>query len=101
MMLIGSYYEDIYGGLYEGMMVQFSAVYSEDGEEITNFTLPFYGEVGDSFEEVVEREYKEHGYSETLNISIEDCSDERVDFSADPRVLEYLVKFRDKLNDGN
>ena len=96
MELVALYLEETEAGISDGYTCQAGPVYSATGEEITNFTLPYYGRYNESFEDVVNREYSTDGYSETLQISIQDCHNPQVDFSEDPEVLAYLLRLEEK-----
>ena len=94
MEVVAYYKEEVECGLDNGYACQNDSVYSEDDAEITNYCLPYYGRYDESFEDVVRREVLENGYSETLEISIEDCMNPKIDFSNDRRVLEYLQRLQ-------
>ena len=97
MELVALYLEETEAGISDGYTCQADPVYSVTGEEITNFTVPYYGRYDESFEDVIDREYRTDGYSETLQISIQDCRNQQVDFSKDPEVLAYLLRLEEKL----
>ena len=95
MMVIGTYYENTRGGLSEGKIVHygFPDKRNKAGEELNS--PPYYGAVNESFEDAVNREYEELGYSETLDISIEDCQTPgAIDIDDIPEVLEYLMTLK-------
>ena len=66
------------------------------GEEIDS--PPFRTNSGSTFEDVVESEFRKYGYSETLDISIEDLQTPGgIDIDNQEEVLEYLLQLRDEI----
>ena len=77
--------------------LQFGSIVTESGEEIDG--MPYHGNHDESFEDVVRREYEEFGYSQTLDISIEDCADESLIIDDREEVLKYLMELQRKIEE--
>lgn len=101
MWIIGWYLSDINGAPENGsnMDIQygFDNKFNNSGNALNS--PPFYGRLFSSFEETVAKEYDKFGYSETLNISIEDCQTPgSIDIDDVEEVLEYLIQIRESFD---
>ena len=96
MMVIGTYLEYLNG--FDAGTVQYGFWHklNKRGEELNS--PPFYSRNGGTFESEVEREFAEHGYSLTLDISIEDLQTPGgIDIDDQDEVLKYLLEFRENI----
>ena len=91
-MVIGTYLDEIHGGdlIIEGKF--------NDDTELAS--PPYYTEGNETFEAVVEREYKEYGYSPTLEISIEDYAAPEIETDASADTLSHLHAIKKSFEDG-